>query len=76
MRSWSSKVAVAVLSGAAVAGGFFGGATLLDRVQFARAESQVDADRADLAHVDGRDRSLHEPRGARRVGAEGAALLR
>jgi serine protease Do len=52
MSSWRSKVAVAVLSGAAVTGGFFGGATLLDRVQFARAESQVDAGRADLAQVE------------------------
>jgi serine protease Do len=43
---------VAIFSSAALAGGFFGGAALLDRVEFARAESQVETDRAQLAHVE------------------------
>jgi serine protease Do len=52
MNRFRSRFAVAVLSSAAVAAGFFGGATLLDRVQFARAESQVEITRQQLAHVE------------------------
>ncbi|MGA2233230.1 MAG: trypsin-like peptidase domain-containing protein [Tepidisphaeraceae bacterium] len=52
MGQFSSRLAVAVLSGAAVAGGFFGGAALLDHVQFARAESQVEVNRQALSQVE------------------------
>jgi len=52
MSSWNSRFAVALLSSAALAGGFFGGAVLLDRVDFARAESQVELSRQQLAHVE------------------------
>jgi serine protease Do len=52
MSLWRSKLAVAVLSGAAVAGGFFGGAAFLDHVQFARAEAQVESSRDQLSHVE------------------------
>src|SRR5271154_1348301 len=52
MSHWRSRFAVAVLSGAAVAGGFFGGATLLDHVQFARAESAVEEGRQQLSHAE------------------------
>jgi serine protease Do len=45
-------LAVAVLSSAALAGGFFGGAFLLDKVDFARAESQVELSRQQLSHVE------------------------
>lgn len=52
MGQFSSRLAVAVLSGAAVAGGFFGGAALLDHVQFAQAESQVELSRQQLSQVE------------------------
>ena len=52
MRPWRNRVAVAVLSGAAVAGGFFGGAALLDHVEFAQAESDVAAGRQALSQVE------------------------
>src|SRR5580658_7345895 len=52
MSSWKSRFAVATLSSAALAGGFFGGAMLLDKVDFARAESQVELSRQQLAHVE------------------------
>ena len=52
MRPWRNRLAVAMLSSAAVAGGFFGGLTLLDRVNFARAESAVELSRQHLANAD------------------------
>jgi serine protease Do len=52
MNGWRSRFLVAIFSSAALAGGFFGGAALLDRVEFARAESQVETDRAQLARVE------------------------
>ena len=52
MSVWQSRFAVAVLSSAAVAGGFFGGAALLDRTEFARAETQVETARQQLANVE------------------------
>jgi serine protease Do len=52
MRPWRSRLAVAILSSAAVAAGFFGGAALLERVQFAQAETQVEASRQQLKTVE------------------------
>jgi len=52
MSTWRSKFAVAVLSSAALTGGFFGGAMLLDKVDFAKAESQVELSRQQLEHVE------------------------
>jgi serine protease Do len=52
MKPWRSRFAVAILSGSAIAGGFFGGNSLLERWQFARAEQQVEASREQLAHVE------------------------
>src|ERR1700735_1144826 len=52
MNQFSSRFAVAILSSAALAGGFFGGAMLLNKVDFARAESQVDQSRKQLANVE------------------------
>jgi serine protease Do len=52
MQPWRNRFAVALLSGAAVVGGFFGGAVLLDHVEFARAESDVAAGRQALSSVE------------------------
>src|SRR5580658_2330047 len=52
MKPWRSKAAVALLSAAAVTGGFYGGGTLLEKYQFARAESQVDDNRQDLSNAE------------------------
>jgi serine protease Do len=43
---------VAALSVAAIAAGYFGGKPLLDRVEFAQAEAQVQASRQELATVE------------------------
>jgi serine protease Do len=52
MQPWRHRFAVALLSGAAVAGGFFGGAALLDHVEFARAETDVEAGRQALSQIE------------------------
>lgn len=52
MKPLRSRMAVAVISGLAVAGGFYGGSALLDHVQFAHAEQQVEATREQLSHVE------------------------
>lgn len=52
MVLWRNRFAVALLSGAAVAAGFLGGAWLLDRVDFARAETDVADSRQALSQVE------------------------
>jgi serine protease Do len=51
MRTWHSGFGVAVLSMGAIAAGYFGGKPLLDRVEFAQAEAQVQASRQELATI-------------------------
>src|ERR1700722_2366268 len=51
-RLLRSSLATALFAAAAVAAGFFGGGAMLDKMQFARAESQVEAARQQLSHVE------------------------
>ncbi|HUB25267.1 MAG TPA: trypsin-like peptidase domain-containing protein [Tepidisphaeraceae bacterium] len=52
MQSWRHRFGVALLSGAAIAAGFFGGAAMLNHVEFARAESDVAAGRQALSQIE------------------------
>ncbi|HTW95340.1 MAG TPA: trypsin-like peptidase domain-containing protein [Tepidisphaeraceae bacterium] len=52
MKPWRSRAAVAALSAAAIAGGFYGGSALLEKYQFAQAEAQVESSRADLDNAE------------------------
>jgi serine protease Do len=52
MRVWSSRSLVAIMCLAALAAGYFGGRPLLERVEFARAESAVESSRQQLSTAD------------------------
>ena len=61
MKLFRSGFGASVLSLAAIAAGYFGGRPLLERVQFDRAEADVQATREQLS-TDGRmksERGLH-----------------
>jgi serine protease Do len=52
MKLMRSGVGVAILSLSAIAGGYFGGRPLLERMQFARAEAEVQNTRQELSTVE------------------------